>query len=175
MKRSFQLHRLLERYFTPSQILRFRELQCATGMFISGSTAVQFFDRAVYPESDLDLYLEHRFSHAVAYWLLEIGYKYAPLPGSSNMASLEQAFKSNPPTREHVPDLFSGDVFFHGPGRDYFKAPFVFNFEKQKPYRKIQLITSLQSPLHRILKFHSSKTCFFKDVIPLLLIFFVDI
>jgi hypothetical protein len=162
MKRSFQLHRLLERYFTPSQILRFRELQCATGMFISGSSALQFFDRTVYPESDLDLYLEHRFSHAVAYWLLEIGYKYAPLPESSNAASLEQAFKSNPPTREHVPDLFSGDFFFDGPGRDYFKAPFVFNFEKQSPYRKIQLITSLQCPLHRVLKYHSSKTSFSK-------------
>jgi hypothetical protein len=174
MKRSFQLHRLLERYFAPLQILRFRELQCATGMFISGSTALQFFDRTVYPESDLDLYLEHRFSHAVAYWLLEVGYKYAPLPESSNAASLEQAFKSNPPTREHVPDLFSGDVFFDGPGRDYFKAPFVFNFEKQKPYRKIQLITSLQCPLHRVLKYHSSKT-FFSKIISILLIIFVDI
>ncbi|KAF9476517.1 hypothetical protein BDN70DRAFT_897280 [Pholiota conissans] len=156
MKRKFQLHNLLERFLTPSEIIHFRKLQCHTGMFISGSTAVQFFDRTVYPDSDLDCYLEHRFCREVAYWLIKIGYKYAPLPESSNVASLEQAFRSNPPTREHVPDPFCGDIFFLTPGKDYFKAPFVFNFEKQNPYRKIQLITSLQSPLERILNFHST-------------------
>lgn len=68
MKRAFNLDKLLSRFFSPPEILRFRELQCSTGMLISGSTALKFFERVVYPDSDLDLYIEHRFSRQVADW-----------------------------------------------------------------------------------------------------------
>ena len=156
MRRAFSIDKLLSPYFTPTEVTQFRELQSQTGTLISGSTALQLFDRVTYSESDLDLYVEHRFSRALAEWLLEIGYTYAPLPESENVRSLEEAFKRNPPKRPHVPDMFSGDIVFGSAGEDYFKAPFVFSFEKQNPYRKIQLITSLQAPLQRILSFHSS-------------------
>lgn len=156
MQHAFSVDKLLSPYFTSTEVIRFRKLQCDTGALISGSTALQFFDRVTYSESDLDVYVEHRFSRTLAEWLLEIGYTYAPLPESDNVRSLEEAFKRNPPGRPHAPDIFSGDIFFDSAGKDYFKAPFVFNFEKQNPYRKIQLITSLQSPLQRILSYHSS-------------------
>lgn len=156
MQRAFSIDNLLSRYFKPQEVNRFREFQCHTGAIISGSTALQFLDRAVYPESDLDLHVEHRFAHEMVEWLLVIGYTYAPLPESENARSLAEAFKRNPPSRPYVPDMFSGDILFHSAGKDYFKAPFVFNFEKHHPFRKIQLITSLQAPLQRILTFHSS-------------------
>ena len=76
MRRAFSIDKLLSPYFTPTEVTQFRELQSQTGTLISGSTALQLFDRVTYSESDLDLYVEHRFSRALAEWLLEIGYTY---------------------------------------------------------------------------------------------------
>ena len=161
MKRAFNLDKLLSRFFSHPEILRFRELQCFTGMLISGSIALQFFERVVYPDSDLDLYIEHRFSRQVADWLIDIGYKYAPLPGPPNPQSLEEAFRLNPHNRPYIPGIavLLKDIIF-SVEKDYVTSPFVFNFEKQNPRRKIQLISSLLSPIQRILGFHSSTSLF---------------
>src|SRR5258705_9274874 len=59
--REFSLKRVLSRFFSPLEIFSLRYFQARTQMFISGSTALQFFNRTFYPESDLDLYVEHRF------------------------------------------------------------------------------------------------------------------
>ncbi|KJA12934.1 hypothetical protein HYPSUDRAFT_649054 [Hypholoma sublateritium FD-334 SS-4] len=157
MKRAFNLNKLLSRFFSPTEIQRFRELQCSTGMLISGSIALQFFERVLYPDSDLDLYIEHRFSRQVADWLVNIGYNYAPLPGQDNPQSLDEAFHRNPHNQTHIPRIavLLKDIIF-SVQKDYVTSPFVFNFEKQNPYRKIQLISSLLSPLQRILGFHST-------------------
>ena len=40
--------------------VEFRSLLGEHNGFISGSFAIQFFERVVWPESDLDLFLEHR-------------------------------------------------------------------------------------------------------------------
>ena len=165
MKHAFCVDRLLSRYFTPTEILRFRELQCLTGALISGSTAVQFFDRATYPDSDLDVYVEHRLVRPLAEWLVEIGYKYTPLSQSANMATLDAAFGTNPPERGHVPEVAAEDVFFSG--QHYAKSSLVLNFEKKHPQRVIQLITSLTCPLQSILDFHSSTSSILPYVIPM--------
>lgn len=159
MRRAFSVDKLLSRYFTPPEINRFRELQCQTGTLISGSTALQFFDRAIYPESDLDLYVEYRLSAAIAAWLLEIGYTYAPYPESENSPTLDEAFKNYTPNEPPVPaETPSEDIFFAASFEfeNYRKASGVFNFEKQYPYRKVQLVTSLHSPLSTVLSFHFS-------------------
>ncbi|KAF8961522.1 hypothetical protein BDZ97DRAFT_1828663 [Flammula alnicola] len=153
IRRRFQLDKLLERYFTPHETLRFRELQFQTGMFISGSTALQFFDRTVYPESDLDLYVEYRFREPIALWLAKIGYKYAPRPNSA-IVSLEQALEVVPTGAPFIP--YSRHVFHQTGAKGYFQSAFVLNFEKHNPYRKVQLITSHRSPFERILNFHST-------------------
>ena len=55
ISRRFSIVKLLSRYFQhPSA---FRNLQAVTGTVISGSSALQFFDRSYYPKSDLDLYV----------------------------------------------------------------------------------------------------------------------
>ncbi|TBU53566.1 hypothetical protein BD310DRAFT_937845 [Dichomitus squalens] len=56
----------------------FRSLQAATGTLISGSTALQFFDRTFWPESDLDLYVHARHRREVGRWLIAEGYRFKP-------------------------------------------------------------------------------------------------
>ncbi|KAH9899411.1 hypothetical protein C8Q73DRAFT_743368 [Cubamyces lactineus] len=94
---AFNIDRLLSRFFpspTPpccsichtrhehSQIYdrarAFRSLQARTGTLISGSCALQFFDRTVYPESDLDLYVHMRDRREVGRWLIQEGYTFVP-------------------------------------------------------------------------------------------------
>ncbi|KAH9480060.1 hypothetical protein JR316_0006657 [Psilocybe cubensis] len=149
IRRKFHLHGLLERYFQPNDVFDFRRLQAKTGMFISGSTALQFLDRVVYPESDLDLYLEHRYRHVVALWLTQAGYRYTP-PVTYPDETLDEAL-------ELVSDLPRLDgMFYTITPKGYFGAAIVLNFEKQNPCRKIQLITSHHSPLQLVLNYHST-------------------
>ena len=122
-------------------------------MFISGSTALQFFDRTVYPDSDLDLYVEHKFRDGIAIWLEGIGYNFTP---RKRFASLKEqlAFSwSDDPD----PDLSPSNPFFESKSNGYFGRGVanVYNFFRSE--RKIQLITSNHSPLEIILNFHSSK------------------
>jgi hypothetical protein len=157
IKRAFQVHTLLERYFTPAEALQFRELQAQVGMFISGSTALQFLDRALYPETGLDLYVERRLRRAVALWLIAIGYTYV-VPAEfmqNNVSSMGEIFTdSQQQDRAHV--YLTSEEADCGKAPD---CPFVFDFEKQNPDRKIQLITTLGSPLTRVLRFHSCELC----------------
>ena len=94
---AFNVDRLLSRFFPPAtpgcsttcahdhthteehaRARAFRSLQAATGTLISGSSALQFFDRKVWPESDLDLYAYARHRREVGRWLLAEGYRYKP-------------------------------------------------------------------------------------------------
>ncbi|KDR77818.1 hypothetical protein GALMADRAFT_65576 [Galerina marginata CBS 339.88] len=151
--KNFDLHKVLERYFSLEDVfIAFRELQAATGMFISGSTALQFLDRTEYPESDLDLYVQHRYRRPIAWWLKEIGYNVIPHPNHQNLGlSLNQVL-------DLVPDFRTlQDHDTHpAPTKGYFGAATVYNFEKVDPYRKIQLITCYRYPLEMVLNFHST-------------------
>ncbi|KAH9947185.1 hypothetical protein B0H21DRAFT_876842 [Amylocystis lapponica] len=75
---AFNINRRLSRYF--SDPLAFRSLQARTATLISGSFALQFFDRSFYPTSDLDLYVHMRHRREVGRWLLGAGYAFAPTP-----------------------------------------------------------------------------------------------
>ena len=162
MKRAFCVDRLLSRYFTPAEITRFRELQSLTGALISGSTALQFLDRDTYPNSDLDVYVEHRYVRCLAEWLVEIGYKYTPLSDSAEMATLDAAFAAESPERQWPPH--HENIFGDG---DYTKSTLVFNFEKRHQQCTIQLITSFNCPIQCILDFHSSMSTVLPHPIPI--------
>jgi len=146
VRRAFQLEHVLGPYFTSPQILEFRRLQFETGMFVSGSTALQFFDRT---DSDLDLYVDRRFHAPVALWLERIGYVYSPPEGStpqSNVFTLAQAIQVN---AHHVPQPMVSE---------YAAASFIYNFQKSDSSRRIQLILSQSDrpPMEMLLNFHSS-------------------
>ncbi len=73
-----QLKKLLSRYFTKEEANKFRLLQAEFGVLISGSSGVQFFECVRYPDSDLDLYVEHKHCHAIGQFLLTAGYTFIP-------------------------------------------------------------------------------------------------
>lgn len=93
MRVAFNINARLSLFFNDPQA--FRSLQARTGTLISGSTALQFFDRAFYPgtgvlhqaiilEADqritigLDLFVHKPHRRAVGRWLLEAGYQFVP-------------------------------------------------------------------------------------------------
>lgn len=126
-------------------------------MFISGSTALQFFDRSFYPDSDLDIYVEHRYCKPIARWLEIIGYSFQPRKTyQSEMLgiALEETLSTEPDF--DMNNLPQG--FFESTSMGYFGRGVanVYNFHKINPDRKIQLITSYYSPLEIVLNFHSS-------------------
>ncbi|KAF9456065.1 hypothetical protein BDZ94DRAFT_1276577 [Collybia nuda] len=149
--RAFKISSRLSRFFTPEEIILFRYCQSNTGMLISGSTALQFFDRSEYEESDLDLYVEHRYAALIGKWLQRIGYTF--VAREQHQSSAFDGAHSDTPSGNHVDQgIFSSSLEgYFGRG-----VAGVFNFHKFFPDRKIQLITSLYSPLEVILHFHST-------------------
>ncbi|KAF9554320.1 hypothetical protein CPC08DRAFT_713005 [Agrocybe pediades] len=161
IRRRFRIQSVLGKYFTDNEILELRELQYHTGMLVSGSTALQFFERVVYPDSDLDLYVEHRYRREVAAWLLSTGYTYVerpiwPLTVEDNEPNetLEEILDRVPSTEED--DESQTDFLEPEVPRGYFGAAILMNFEKKNPVRKIQVITCHFAPLQMILNFHST-------------------
>ncbi|KAI0329622.1 hypothetical protein GY45DRAFT_850264 [Cubamyces sp. BRFM 1775] len=144
----------------------FRSLQARTGTVISGSCALQFFDRSIYPESDLDLYVHMCHRQEVGRWLIQEGYVYEPTSHQDKNFEFEVA-------EEH--DTFWDEYF--GEISSIFK---VFNFKKRvtklelplddvKHYSvaglqssegrgelRVQLIVPKETPMEVILGFHST-------------------
>jgi hypothetical protein len=142
----------LQYFFTEEEIRYFRYWQSRTGMLISGSTALQFLDRSFYPESDLDIYVEHLYADRIAYWLLSIGYEFVPRKQQTKDFRIAyQAIHHGTPHHLHV--------FFPADSTGYFGKGVseVYDFHKSHPDRKIQLITSYHSALELVLNFHSSQ------------------
>ena len=87
---AFSINRILSRYFT--EPLAFRAVQARTGTLISGSTALQFFTRTVYPNSDLDLYISTQHVFDLIQWLVERGYTF--VPGANQAQTWQEAVKT---------------------------------------------------------------------------------
>ncbi|RPD63614.1 hypothetical protein L227DRAFT_496572 [Lentinus tigrinus ALCF2SS1-6] len=76
MKSAFNINCRLSRFFDDP--LAFRSLQARTSTLISGSTALQFFDRTLYANSGLDLFVHKPHRREVGRWLLQSGYTFVP-------------------------------------------------------------------------------------------------
>lgn len=94
---TFNINKLLLRYF-PDPIA-FRSLQARTAMLISGSTALQFFSRLIYPDSYLDLYIHGGYREEIGRWLLAQSYVYCP-----NRVQ-DPDFDTEAKKKQHRPDL----------------------------------------------------------------------
>jgi hypothetical protein len=122
-------------------------------MIISGSTAVQFFDRDVYANSDLNLYVEHRTARPMALWLESIGYSFVPRQ-DAEFQTLEMGLDQS---SDLTPvDPFGMSALSDGPQKGYFNAIAILDF-KRINCSDIQLITSRGPPLEMVLNFHSSE------------------
>jgi hypothetical protein len=77
LQTAFNINLFLARLFKDP--LGFRSLQASTGFLISGSAALQFFDRSYSPESDLDLYVAPCTTLQIGNWLMDgEGYEFLP-------------------------------------------------------------------------------------------------
>ncbi|KAJ7591813.1 hypothetical protein C8J56DRAFT_931787 [Mycena floridula] len=152
-KRAYQVNKILSRYFSSAGwVDRFRWLQARTGLIISGSTALQFFDRTVYEDSDMDLYVHESSSREVSHFLIEAGYTFVPRASQVNK-TVDQVIDGDRRasddflrTAELVGDDYDED-HTHG-------IAHIFDFHKGQ--RKIQLITAVKTPFDVIFRYHST-------------------
>lgn len=144
--RFYNINKHLTRYF-PDPI-SFRCLQARTGTLISGSSALQFFERLHWDESDLDIYTYYESREEVGSWLLQQGYRFQP--------NSRQSIDFNDAVNEaHLPE----DVV-ESPYRRMKGVSAVYTFLKHDETRaprqlKVQIIVALRCPMDVILSFHS--------------------
>lgn len=146
--RAYSIFTVLEPYLTPTETNQFRIIQAFTGLLILGSAAFQLFIRRTrcdprFNTSDLDLYVEHRYSMIVGKFLVWCRYEFVARPDQSQnfaMAVTEVEGK----IRGYADRNYSDGRGFAG----------VYNFVKGG--MKIQLITARNSVLDIVLNFHSS-------------------
>ncbi|OCH90000.1 hypothetical protein OBBRIDRAFT_693748, partial [Obba rivulosa] len=141
---AFSVEALLLRFFPDP--LAFRSIQARTGTLISGSAALQFFDRDHYPEADLDLYVYMRARYEVGAFLLAAGYKFEP---NSNQNPNFNIAVSDPKLLTR-----SGGYTMRG-------VASVLTFRKPSaaPGRedlKVQMIIAARAPMEVVLGFHST-------------------
>lgn len=146
-QRSYNITKHLAYFFNnPSW---FRSIQASTGAVISGSNAIQFFDRSFYDTSDLDIFVGQSFAMEIARWLIESeGYFYRPF-GSDN-ADIAKSLTFTPIGRNDINGRSLHSHEYRGTGMSR-----IFEFLREGN-KKIQLITTIVSPLHCILSFHST-------------------
>lgn len=144
MKTAFNIDERLSRFF--SNVQSFHCMQALTSTVISGSFALQFFDRSFYPSSDLDLYVHRHHRRTVGRWVLKAGYTFTPFSDQDD--NFEKAIlRRNPPRsmRYSMPGVADILTFRRGQGDDRSEA------------LKVQLIVARRAPMEVILGFHSSK------------------
>ncbi|KAH8092523.1 hypothetical protein BXZ70DRAFT_1010836 [Cristinia sonorae] len=150
-----KINQILSRFFTDP--VAFRSLQACTGTLISGSVALQFFDRTFYPGSDLDLYIPPQSDRHVLQWFPQNGYRFAPT--SAQPKDLEEAIDQG---RVHG---FPNDIFheeeedYWSMGTKYIKGVYTFikpSLVENAPDLQVQCIVTENAPLDVVLSFHST-------------------
>lgn len=152
--RAYSINRHLSRFFNDP--IGFRSLQAQTGTLISGSNALQFMDRTIWPDSDMDVYTHPGFAKRVGQWLIEKeGFVFAP--SAEQPATFLEAIPPWTPFHERkeideiVEDAMAG--MYPGTG---IHAIYTFKKDKEDRTLSIQIISSNESPFACILGFHSS-------------------
>jgi hypothetical protein len=130
------LARVIEPYFdSHHDVQTVREMMKETGAIISGSTALQFFARETYGDSDLDIYVEDTKWKSALSCLTNLGYKVLPNAIGTNDG------------------VEPGDGY---PGE--LEIEKVITLVKGGIARFIQLICTKREPVLGVLQFHSSKS-----------------
>jgi hypothetical protein len=114
-----------------------REMMKETGAIISGSTALQFFARETYGDSDLDIYVEDNNSNMSLSCLMNLGYNVLP-----NAIGTKDGLEPG--------DGYPGEL----------EIEKVITLVKQGNARFVQLVCTRREPVLAVLQFHSSKSTF---------------
>ncbi|KIJ50912.1 hypothetical protein M422DRAFT_158739 [Sphaerobolus stellatus SS14] len=147
----------LRRFFADP--IGFRSLQARTGALISGSQALQFFERVRWPASDLDIYVWPETALEVAALIVKEGYEFRPFgfqPEELEAAArvLGSNASTNPGVQENAPQ---DAPLMEGYQEDHLRN--VLSFEKVRGGEtlKIQVMIPKSTPVAAILTFHSSE------------------
>lgn len=114
-------------------------------MLVSGSAALQFFDRSFYPESDLDLYVSVQFYKQVGNFLLNEGYVFTP--DSKQFHNFNKAAEQ-PEEPEDAWHTYRFKGVCH---------VFTFTKERSGETLKVQMLVAKRCPIEVVLFFHSSE------------------
>ena len=156
-RRAFNINRHLSQFFDNPH--DFRSLQARTCTLISGSNALQFFNRVRYEGSDLDLYAYYEHRLEVGHWLIRNGFAFQP--ASWQNEDFDIASRNCKHTSE--PDPPGERLKYHTQG-----VIAVFTFTKDHPEEedaelKVQVVVALKAPMDVVMDFHSSKLLFHRS------------
>ena len=150
-RRAHNINLRLQRFF--GSPLAFRSLQARTAAVISGSFAIQFFDRTFYADSDMDIYVHpDKNMLDIGLYLMSEGYTFKPeiWQQSQYKEEVERvcSYVGQEPDNEAEQDqLYASSTI---------RAVFTFERQTRDGALKIQVVVSHNSPLASVLDFHSS-------------------
>ncbi|KAK7030454.1 hypothetical protein VNI00_014039 [Paramarasmius palmivorus] len=156
-QRALRVENVLSPFFTHEEIRRFRILQFTIGFLIAGSTALSFFERAVYPESDLDLYVDSRYTVFLTDFLISAGFTFHPIRTEHKRqpADITDALEE---MEQKLQRLIEEDGLDDDHEYRWTAIAEVFQFSRNG--KSIQVIASgkesLGSPLHIVFDYHST-------------------
>ncbi|KAH8801874.1 hypothetical protein DL96DRAFT_1475866 [Flagelloscypha sp. PMI_526] len=149
--RHFTTDRVFSPFFTPEQTIDLRKIQAKFSVVVSGSAAVQFFDRVKYRHSDLDLYVDLEAMRPLASFIESAGYVFKNNVSQNPSLKTALAVLSD----RNPPGYFGGHPAYNNPGiRE------VFSFEEELSpggeTRHVQMIVSKGPVMAAIFEFHST-------------------
>jgi hypothetical protein len=163
------IHQHLSRFFSDPE--GFRKVQRRTSALISGSNALQFFDRSLYPDADLDLYVHRGRETELAAFLLKEGYEYRPSHFQARSFA-EQDARIYPEdirpfgvpwdrTNRYIPEdpaLDDPEFDYDGGDMSEWGVLLLYTFIKQTSdgERQVQILVASSSPIECVLRFHCS-------------------
>ena len=138
---AFSLASVLKAFIEHEDLTSLQEMMIQTRAIISGSTALQFFARTRYDNSDLDIYIPKGSLKKGADWLLAHGYESEKrIPAPEDPEDLFPNACAETPERYDCLDEIVG----------------VYSFKKGNPSKVVQLVATRREPIYAILDFHSS-------------------
>lgn len=134
---AFNLPRLLWPFIPVNDIDAFREILHETGMIISGSVTLQYFDRKTFHPTDLDIYVNGNQQPHVVAWLLQCGL-------------VKSRCDEEDGTQSDMDDIDMVEGYCSG-SSDIMQ---VKNFKMEGTSKTVQVISTKRSPVFTVLQFH---------------------
>ncbi|KAJ6506807.1 hypothetical protein C8R45DRAFT_1208793 [Mycena sanguinolenta] len=134
----FNITRLLCRFFGATGVEKFREMQRLTGTLISGSMALQLFNRLTWRYSDLDIYATRASAVFAALFIVDHGYKFDPRKSQNDSIGAQLLASAAYKTPSYLGRGIADVLDFH------------------KGTNKIQLIVASTDPMETIMSFHTT-------------------
>ncbi|KAJ3872441.1 hypothetical protein F5051DRAFT_339345, partial [Lentinula edodes] len=142
-ERVFSIQHAYRNFFNVEEIAEFQKLQQSIGLLVSGSIALEFFNREAY-DGDLDAFCNVLYCKVAGEWLMSHGYLYQRKEGQA--VEFIDSFSETPITSTTI-DADTEEYRFS-------TVTAVWDFVKNSS--KIQLIATCGAPLECIFSFHST-------------------